>query len=140
MGVLLFELLCRKVPWSDSSNDPFKVSQAIMSLSVQWPWKVEKKGKDCCQKLLKFDEKERWGGPKHDVSKLKKHPFLKHTDWNGLLNLRVRPPYVPSVSREDDLRRFDTYPDSVEADKSELSAKAKKLWEAALDNLWDRPL
>merc|ERR1712072_909246 len=34
LGVLLFELLCRKVPWGDGKENPFKISQAIMSLNI----------------------------------------------------------------------------------------------------------
>lgn len=42
LGVVLFELLCRMVPWG-ASRDPFRISQAIMSLNIAWPkTKVDK--------------------------------------------------------------------------------------------------
>lgn len=136
LGVVLFEMLCRRVPWGDK-KEPFKISQAIMSQNISWTKDAPKKGRDLVMKFLKFDEAERYGGLKYPVSNAKKHSFVSNIDWEAVLNTKIRTPYKPTVTSDDDTRFFGKYPESNEETGPAMSQKDKKLWDMQLDSVFD---
>jgi len=42
----------------------------------------------------------------------KNHRFFKGMDWAKLLQLQLKPPYVPKVTSNSDISNFSKYPDS----------------------------
>ena len=54
--------------------------------------------KDLIQRLLTKDENERLGS-NLGAEDIKAHPWFAGVDWDGILNKRVKPPYIPKLKK-----------------------------------------
>lgn len=136
-GVMFFELLTRRAPWGNLT-DPFEISQAIMSLNIKYPRKMDGNGKHLVKKFLLHNEKARWGSnAKYPCAAVKAHKFFSKVNWQDLVNLKTTPPFCPPVKNDEDITHLEKYPESLETSGPELSSKDKKLWDQTFENIWD---
>lgn len=79
LGVVLFEMTLKKIPWATSNkgsaNTTFVVSQAIMSLNIRWPWRMDAPTKFLIRKFLQHDEHKRYGSVKTGVENIKNSKY-----------------------------------------------------------------
>lgn len=57
--------------------------------------------------LLKVDVTKRYGNLANGVQDIKRHRWFQSIDWCALFNCQVTPPFVPSVSYNDDTSNFN---------------------------------
>jgi len=57
--------------------------------------------------LLTRDPERRLGSGKGDAEEIKRHPFFKGVIWDDILNKKVPPPFLPSISSPTDTSNFD---------------------------------
>lgn len=57
--------------------------------------------------LLSLDPKKRLGYGKNGSENIKKHAFFKGMDWKALAKKKIKPPFVPALKDEEDLKYFD---------------------------------
>ena len=53
------------------------------------------------------DPNKRLGAGKNGFNNLKNHKYFEDIDWDDLENKKIKPPFVPNVEGNMDLRYFD---------------------------------
>lgn len=94
IGVIAYELFCGKLPFGESSDDPFTIYEEIInsSVSVKYPRNCSKATKAYIEKMLSKNPQHRIGG---GYEELKKHIFFDGFDWKALLNKELPTFYNP---------------------------------------------
>jgi len=109
-GVLLYEMIAGIDPFND--DDPMLIYQKILKGKLKFPSSFDSNAKSLVKHLLEADLSKRYGNLKGGVNDIKNHRFFKGMDWTKLLQLQLKPPYVPKVSSNSDISNFSKYPDS----------------------------
>mmetsp|Transcript_23647 Transcript_23647/g.23848 ORF Transcript_23647/g.23848 Transcript_23647/m.23848 type:complete len:235 (-) Transcript_23647:6-710(-) len=112
LGVCAFEMLVGVTPFYD--EDRMIIYENILSGKVKFPKKIDKQAKLLIRTLLITDLTERCGAGKGAAEEVKAHKWFEDLDWEALTQRRLVPPIRPSVSSDDDLTAFESYPPSLE--------------------------
>ena len=102
-GVVIFEMFCGYHPFKRKKNK--KIDPTIYLRKTYIPDKVGKDAKDLIEKLFIGDPKKRLGY--NSVDEVKNHPFFKDIDFDKVLNKEYKPPFIPKLDSETDLKYFD---------------------------------
>ncbi|EEB07338.2 AGC/AKT protein kinase Sck1 [Schizosaccharomyces japonicus yFS275] len=106
LGVLVFEMCCGWSPFY--SEDTQQMYRNIAFGKVRFPKDtLSQEGRNFVRGLLNRNPRHRLGAI-GDAEELKEHPFFSDIDWDALAKKKVKPPYKPHVSSEDDVSNFDT--------------------------------
>ena len=68
---------------------------------------VQNDAKDLIQKLLVIDPQQRLGSGADGSENIKNHPFFKGIDWSLAKAKKTKPPFIPKLKNDTDLRYFD---------------------------------
>ncbi|XP_013778363.1 protein kinase DC2-like [Limulus polyphemus] len=109
LGILIYEMLAGYPPFFD--ENPFAIYEKILVGKIEWPRHVDPVAKDLIKKLLVQDRTKRLGNMKNEAEDVKRHRWFKGIVWDDVLNKRVKPPIIPSVSHNGDTRYFDRFSD-----------------------------
>jgi hypothetical protein len=60
------------------------------------------------------DPSKRLGSGATGSADVKKHKWFRGVDWDLVKNREIPPPWVPSMTGEDDTQYYDEYPDSTD--------------------------
>ena len=101
-GVVIFELFCGYHPFGRKNK---KIDPTIYLRKTYIPEKVGKKAKDLIEKLFVSNPKNRLGYKSAD--EIKNHPFFKDIDFKKVLNKEYKPPFIPQLDNETDLKYFE---------------------------------
>ena len=77
----------------------------IFKAEPQYPKHLSKNIKDLLTKLLTKDPAKRLGA--NGAEEIKKHPAFEGVKWDEDSQLKRRPPFVPILTKPNDLRYFD---------------------------------
>ena len=103
LGVLFYEILVGCSPFSEIKQAK-KLDINLYFKHIQQNKRISKICFDFIERLLEVDPMKRLGG-----KTIKQHPYFKDINWNDYINLRVRPPFIPKLTSEEDVRYFDKY-------------------------------
>ena len=106
LGCVMYEMLAGKLPYAIKRGA--KMSIKIYDQEVQYPNSMNKDAKDFIQKLLTINPSERLGSGPNGIEDIKNHPFFKGINWNDAEMQKIKPPFIPKLKSETDLRYFDT--------------------------------
>lgn len=112
LGILIFEFLAGYPPFYD--ENPWEIYKKIIDGYFEFPANIETKAKDLIKHLLKVDPTKRLGNGPTGSSDVKKHKWFRGVDWDLVKNREIPPPWVPSMTGEDDTQYYDEYPDSTD--------------------------
>ena len=101
-GVVLFEIFCRYHPFKSKGQ---KIDPNIYLRKTYIPDKVGKTARDLIEKLFVSNPKKRLGYKSSD--EVKNHPFFKGIDFDKVLRKEYKPPFIPKLKDDTDLRYFD---------------------------------
>ena len=101
-GVVLFEMFCGYHPFKSKGQ---KIDPKIYLRKTFIPDKVGKTARDLIEKLFVSNPKKRLGYNSSD--EVKNHPFFKGIDFNKVLRKEYKPPFIPKLKDDTDLRYFD---------------------------------
>jgi len=110
LGVLIFEMLAGYPPFYD--EDPLVTYEKILSGKFEFPCHVEAQAKDLISKLLQVDCTKRLGSRKCGAEDVKDHRWFQTIDWDDVVERKLVPPMIPSVTCEGDTSNFQKYPES----------------------------
>lgn len=110
------------------SNNICYYREDIFKCILNEPLKVSKKvspfASDFLHKILCKDPANRLGA--NGVLEIMSHPFFEDIDWEKLERREIKPPYVPKVKKEDDVKYIaDNWLDEGIDDSPELGILTK---------------
>uniref|UniRef100_A0A673CR20 protein kinase C n=1 Tax=Sphaeramia orbicularis TaxID=375764 RepID=A0A673CR20_9TELE len=98
LGVLIYEMLVGESPFP--GDDEEEVFDSIVNDEVRYP-------RFLSTELLRRNPERRLGSGEKDAEDVKKQPFFRGVDWEGLLQKKVAPPFVPTIKGKEDVSNFD---------------------------------
>ena len=101
-GVVLFEMFCGYHPFKSKGQ---RIDPKIYLRKTYIPDKVSKTARDLIEKLFVSNPKKRLGYKSAD--EVKNHPFFQGIDFDKVLRKEYKPPFVPKLKDDTDLRYFD---------------------------------
>ena len=101
-GVVLFEMFCGYHPFKSKGQ---RIDPKIYLRKTYIPEKVGKTARDLIEKLFVSNPKKRLGYKSAD--EVKNHPFFQGIDFDKVLRKEYKPPFVPKLNDDTDLRYFD---------------------------------
>ena len=101
-GVVLFEMFCGYHPFKSKGQ---RIDPKIYLRKTYIPEKVGKTAKDLIEKLFVSNPKKRLGYKSAD--EVKNHPFFQGIDFDKVLKKEYKPPFIPKLNDDTDLRYFD---------------------------------
>ena len=98
-GVMVYEMLCGKVPFGESEElDPFTIYKEIIDGVVDYPSFLNPVSKDFVQDLLSDKVSRR-----SSIEVFRSHKFFAGNDWETYLSRKKNPPYKPHCEDYDKL-------------------------------------
>lgn len=96
LGVILYELIYRKVPFGDGESDPFRIYESILKRSFNFPsyTTVSAKFVNFMNQLFSMNPILRNSGNNEN---LKANPWLKDVNWEKIISREVSPPLIPDL-------------------------------------------
>jgi serine/threonine protein kinase len=118
-GVVLFEMFCGYHPFKSKGQ---RIDPQIYLKKTYIPDKVGKTARDLIEKLFVSNPKKRLGYNSSD--EVKNHPFFKGIDFDKVLRKEYKPPFIPKLKDDTDLKYFDeNYTHlNVDSEKPEIKA------------------
>ena len=101
-GVVMFEMLCGFHPFKQKKG---KFNPQIYKMKIIIPENISKNAKDLIEKLLNSNPRERIGY--NSSEEIMKHDFFKDIDFDKVLKREYKPPFIPKLDNQEDLRYFD---------------------------------
>ena len=101
-GVVLFEMFCGYHPFKSKGH---RIDPQIYLKKTYIPDKVGKTATDLIEKLFVSNPKRRLGH--NSADEVKNHPFFKGVDFDKVLRKEYKPPFIPKLKDDTDLRYFD---------------------------------
>lgn len=86
-------------------------SLQILAGKIDWPRHIDLTAKDLIKRLLVHDQTKRLGMLRNGVDDVKRHRWLKHIEWEDVYHRRLKPPIIPEISHDGDVRNYNDYPD-----------------------------
>ncbi|KAJ1565499.1 camp-dependent protein kinase catalytic subunit [Cladochytrium tenue] len=112
LGILIYEMLAGHPPFYD--EDHFKLYEKILACRPKFPPHFDPMAKDLVKRLLTADLSKRYGNLRGGSGDIKRHKWFAGVDWEALVALQVRAPYVPPSKGDGDTSNFDVYPEDHE--------------------------
>ena len=112
LGIVMFEILCKDVPFGAKETDPYKIYEMILEKRIIYNRESQKvfAGKRIIEQLLCKNPEMRMPG---GISKFKSDVYFNGTNW-GLLKMKKSPaPLIPTIPplNSSDLQSLDCISD-----------------------------
>ncbi|KAJ3393354.1 Serine/threonine kinase [Entophlyctis sp. JEL0112] len=120
LGVLIYEMILGQSPFPGDGED--QIFDAILHDDVLFPANMNKDAADLlrkveeyiciqflnkAQQLMAKDPNSRLGGGVNDAEDIKGHQYFSSVNWDDVLNLRIPPPFFPTIKSASDTSNFD---------------------------------
>lgn len=104
-GVLLYQMLLCQSPFSGDDED--EVFNAILTDEPLYPIDMAGDIVQIFQGLLTKDPEKRLGAGPRDALEVMEEPFFHNINFEDILNLKIKPPYVPEIKYSEDTSYFE---------------------------------
>ncbi len=105
LGCFIYEMLTGFLPFYIPKGN--KINPKVYEEPLRFPPDVNPIAISLINQLLNVNPKKRLGGGDDDAEKIKQHEFFKGVEWEKYWNKEIRPPFVPELDDELDLKYFD---------------------------------
>jgi protein-serine/threonine kinase len=104
LGCVIFEMLEGKAPFG---NPKGKMTLSFYKKNLNFYYTDSDITKQFIKELLVINPENRLGYGKDGSTKIKNHKFFNGVDWDKALRKEYKPPFIPELSNELDLKYFD---------------------------------
>ncbi len=105
LGAVLYEMLVGFSPFLPKDNKRLDIRVYLQP--VDYKSYLSKEAVSLINGLLKVDAKERLGSGKEGAKQVKSKSFFKNINWKDVENKKLKPPFVPKITGDDDYSTFD---------------------------------
>jgi cGMP-dependent protein kinase len=119
VGILTFEIYYNYYPFGNEANDPMEVYRDVLKKDLSLPYNGDKSVNSFIKAILNKKVSKRLSS----LEQAKKHVFFKDFNWDDLIDLHMKPPYIPETL---ELKGFDNYPDKYTDYLSKERKKSSK--------------
>jgi len=105
LGCVMYEMLVGRLPFAIKRG--IKLSLKIYEKKIEFPKNINKDARDLVEKLLVVDPLKRIGYGPNGSEDIKEHPFFEGVDWDLAKQKKLKPPFIPKLKNDVDLRYFD---------------------------------
>ena len=105
LGCLFYEFLMGGIPFYIPRGA--RISEKTFETPIKFSKKMTDEEIDLIKKLLTINPEERLGNGPRDADDIKAHPYFKDVDWDKYYKKEVKPPFIPKLKNDEDLRYFD---------------------------------
>ena len=106
LGCVMYEMLTGKIPYAIKRG--VKLNLKIYDQEVYYPPNISKDAKSFLSQLLVLNPNERLGSGPDGSENVKSHPYFKGINWKDVWQKKIKPPFIPKLKSDTDLRYFDT--------------------------------
>ena len=103
VGIITFEIYYNYYPFGNEANDPMEVYREVLKKDLSLPYN----GDHSVNSFLKAVLNKKVSKRLSSLEAAKKHSFFKGFNWNDLIDLQLKPPYIPDTV---ELKSFEEYP------------------------------
>ena len=103
LGCVMYEMLVGRLPFAIKRG--MKLSMRIYEKKVDFPKSINRDARDLIEKLLVVNPKQRLGY--NGSEEIKNHPFFQGVNWDLAVKKNIKPPFIPKLKSDVDLRYFD---------------------------------
>lgn len=104
LGCVLFQMLEGKAPFGSPKG---QMTLSFYKKKLNFYYTVSDITKQFIKELLVINPENRLGYGKDGAAKIKNHKFFNGVDWDKALRKEYKPPFVPELLDELDLKYFD---------------------------------
>lgn len=123
LGCVVYQML--------EGKSPFGFPRGQMTINffkrpIKFYYTDSKEAKNFIKDLLAFKPEKRLGFGHKGIIDIKNHPFFKGIDWDKALRKEYKPPFIPELSDDLDLKYFDKEFTQDSADLNKIQSKKEK--------------
>ena len=124
LGVILFEMICGYSPFAYEIREIRKkirtdpifaeigekdllISTNIYYKEINFPMYLSEEVKNLIKELVEKNPVKRLGYGKDGFENLKKNEFFKSVIWDDIINMKIKPHFIPKFCDSVDLNNFD---------------------------------
>jgi serine/threonine protein kinase len=104
LGCVIFQMLEGKAPFG---NPKGQMTLSFYNKNLNFYYTESDITKQFVKELLVINPENRLGYGKDGTTKIKNHKFFNGVDWDKALRKEYKPPFIPELSNELDLKYFD---------------------------------
>jgi len=104
IGILTFEIYYNYYPFGNEANDPMEVYRDVLKKDLSLPFNGDKSVNSFIKAVLNKKVWKRLSS----LEQAKKHEFFKGFNWDDLVDLQMKPPYIPEPL---EFKSFENYPE-----------------------------
>ena len=103
VGIMTFEIYYNYYPFGNEANDPMEVYREVLKKDLSLPYNGDPSVNSFIKAVLNKKVSKRLSS----LEAAKKHSFFKDFNWNDLIDLHLKPPYIPESI---EIKSFVEYP------------------------------
>ena len=103
VGIITFEIYYNYYPFGNEANDPMEVYREVLKKDLSLPYNGDPSVNSFIKAVLNKKVSKRLSS----LEAAKKHNFFKDFNWNDLIDLQLKPPYIPESV---EIKSFEEYP------------------------------
>ena len=103
VGIIAFEIYYNYYPFGNEANDPMEVYREVLKKDLTLPYNGDPSVNSFIKAALNKKVSKRLGS----LEAAKRHSFFKDFNWNDLIDLQLKPPYIPESL---EVKSFEEYP------------------------------
>ena len=103
VGIIAFEIYYNYYPFGNEASDPMEVYREVLKKDLSLPYN----GDPSVNNYIKAALNKKISKRLSSLEAAKRHAFFKDFNWNDLIDLQLKPPYIPDSV---ELKNFEDYP------------------------------